>query len=115
MGKKKKKKVLAAVADEPLTVKIHAPLAYVSGMDALAYAQRFAQQREDASQMIEIANVWIELGNQLLTHGIELVYSEVDEEATLASSGNQTPFGFGGTPEDDDEEEPEPTPFSPED
>ena len=105
MGKKKKK----VVEEEPLVVKIHAPLAYVSGMDALSYAQKFALQREDAGQLIEIANSWIELGNQLLTHGVELVYSDADEEAALSAPDNKnTVFGFGGAIHHG-EEETEPT------
>jgi hypothetical protein len=93
MGKKKKK----VVEEEPLVVKIYAPLAYVSGMDALAHAQQFALQREDAGQMIEIANAWIELGNQLLTHGVELVYSDGDNDpAASIGSGPGAAFGFTG-------------------
>ena len=94
MGKKKKKK---EKVEEPLVVNINAPLAYVSAMDALAYAQRFALQREETAQLVEIANAWVSIGEQLLTHGVELVYSDQDETAAFAEKNeNMTAFGFTG-------------------
>lgn len=94
MGKKKKKK--EKVEEEPIVVNINAPLAYVSAMDALAYAQKFAMQREESAQMVEVANAWAEIGNQLLTHGVELVYSDQDETAAFAEK-DQTDIVFGFT------------------
>lgn len=94
MGKKKKKK---QAEEEPLIVNINAPLAYVSAMDALSYAQKFALQREESMALVEIANAWAEIGNQLLTHGVELVYSDQDDSASFAEKNDtQTVFGFAG-------------------
>jgi hypothetical protein len=111
MTKKKKKKIEEA---EPIVVNINAPLAYVSAMDALAYAQKFALQREESGHLVEIANAWAEIGNQLLTAGVELVYSDQDETAAFAEKDDKTTaFGFIGGPHG--EEETEPTPDATED
>lgn len=113
MGKKKKKD--KKVEEEALVVNINAPLAYVSAMDALAYAQKFAMQREESMAMVEIANAWAEIGNQLLTHGVELVYSDQDDAASLAHGDDKAAaFGFAGGPHYG-KEEAQPSTDSPED
>jgi hypothetical protein len=95
MAKKKKKK--QKQEEESLVVNINAPLAYVSAMDALAYAQRYAMQREETAQLVEIANAWASIGEQLLTHGVELVYSDQDDSAAFAEKDiTTTAFGFTG-------------------
>ena len=107
---KKKKKKQKHEEHEPLVVKINAPLAYVSAMDALAYAQKFALQREESMALVEIASAWTEMGNQLLTHGVELVYSDQEDTATFAEEdGANTVFGFAGGPHNDRKEEAEPS------
>jgi hypothetical protein len=112
MAKKKKKKHIHH--EEPIVVNINAPLAYVSAMDALAYAQKFAMQREESAQMVEIANAWAEIGNQLLTHGVELVYSDEEETAAFAGKHDQEMvFGFAGG-HNHGKEEAEPSTDSPE-
>jgi hypothetical protein len=88
-------------------IEINAPYAFVSAMNALYVAQKFALENKDRSALIDIANSYIEMGTQLLAHGIELVYDE--SEGTVEEQLEDKPtIGFTGGSVDG-EEKAEPT------
>ena len=97
MGRRKKK-------DEH--IQLSAPYAYVTAAESLMIARKWALERKDATAMIDIANSWTEIGNQLLTAEVELVYDE--DEAISLGTEDDTPFviGFAGGSSGEKEVEP---------
>lgn len=92
---------------DPEPMQINAPYAFISAINALYVAQKFALENKDRAALIDIANSYIEMGTQLLVHGTELVYDE--SEGTVEEQLEDKPIiGFTGGSVDR-EEEVEPT------
>jgi hypothetical protein len=98
MGRKRKKEE---------HIQLSAPYAYVTAAESLTIARKWALERKDANAMIDIANSWTEIGHQLLTAEVELVYDE--EEALSLSSEIEPPFAIGFTGGHRGKEEVEPS------
>lgn len=98
MARRKKK-------EEP--IQLSAPYAYVTAAESLTIARKWALERKDTNALIDIANSWTEIGNQLLTAEVELVYDE--DEAVSLSSESEPPFAIGFTGGHRGKEEVEPS------
>jgi len=99
MAKKKK----------PEVYQINAPFAYVQAAESLEIAKKWALERKDHPSLIDIANSWIEIGNQMLTADVELVYDEDDIHTVRTDEQQLIGFGFlGGITSGEQEAEPSP-------
>lgn len=76
---------------------VNAPLAYITALDVLLTARSLAQSTKDHHALIDIANSYIEIGNQMLTHEVQLDYDEDEEEPTTVQTGSPTDYPIGFT------------------